>query len=658
MPSGNDKPFYITTPIYYINAVPHIGHAYTTVLADTVARFQRLRGREVVLATGTDEHAEKIIRVAKDRGMTPRAYCDELADQWRECWCRLDITFDEFIRTSEPRHHAAVQEVFRRLLESGDVYKGQYEGWYCVTCATFHLETELLDGKCPNEECGHSPVEQRQQEAYFFAASRYCERLLAFLRANPGFIRPDFRQNEVLSFVEGGVHDACVSRPNDGWGVPIPGDEAHVVYVWFDALINYITVAGWPDDMERFERLWPADIHLMAKDILPRFHGSLWPMMLMALGIPLPGCVAAHGFWQMDGTKISKSLGNVVDPFALAQQLHDETGMTLDVALDAQRYFLLRETPFGQDASFTSETFRARLNADLANDLGNALNRVLPIVARSLGGVIPEGEMDPALAAGITRAASAVNAGTEALDFRGALDGVWNLIGQLNKYIDTQAPWNLAKDEARRDVLCNVAFSGLETLRCVTVLLAPYIPHAAGEMRLQLGLPPAVEGVFDALAAPRGEAIAGNAVSAGSPVFPRVDKATTRADAGATPASKLEKEPQPVTETISYDDFAKLALRVGTVLAGERVEGADKLYALKVDLGEPEPRSIVAGLAQDFPLDELVGRQIVVVANLEPRKVRGVLSQGMLLAVTNSETDRPCAIVTVDRPAAPGSGIR
>jgi len=649
MPSDTPKAFYLTTPIYYINALPHIGTAYTTIVADTVARFQRFLGREVLFATGTDEHAEKVVQAAKARDMTAEAYSADMADKFREAWCRLDITFDDFIRTPEPRHHRAVQELVRRLLESGDIYAGDYEGWYCVPCATFLLENDLEEGNCP--DCGRE-VERRSQPAYFFAASKYREPLLRHIEEHPDFIVPDFRRNETVSFIRE-MRDACVSRPNDGWGIPFPDDPAHVVYVWFDALINYITVAGWPDDMERFDRVWPADLHLMAKDILPRFHGSMWPAMLMALGLPLPKKVAAHGYWQMGGAKISKSRGNVIDPFELASDLEKETGIDFNVALDAIRYFVLRETAFGQDAGFTDEAFRGRLNADLANDLGNSLNRCLPLIERNCEGRVPEGTLDPDLAQATQACARTAREALESLDFRGALEAVWAVIAQINKYVGTQEPWALARDPGSAQRLSDVLYSAAESIRCVTAMLYPVLPHAVAAMRIQLGLPPAPEGTWDAAVAPGAEGLAGRAIARGNPVFPRVEQKPAEPSA---PEPEPAKEATPV-DTVTYEDFMRIQLRVATVEAGERVEGADKLYKLDLAVGD-EKRTIVAGLAQDFGLDELVGKQIIIVANLEPRKVRGVLSQGMLLAVTDPVTDRPAAIVTVDRPAPSGARLR
>ncbi len=641
---AQSKPYYVTTPIYYVNARPHIGTAYTTIAADAVARFQRLLGREVFFATGTDEHAEKVERAAAERGLSVKEHTDEMADAYREAWARLGITYDDFIRTSEPRHHRATEEVFRRLRARGDIYKGEYEGWYCVSCATYWLESDLNDGRCPNPECGR-PVERRRQPAYFFRASAYGERVAEYIESHPGFIRPEFRANEVLSFIRQGMRDVCISRPNSGWGVPVPDDPEHVVYVWFDALINYLTVVGFPDDMERFERYWPADVHFIGKDILTRFHGSLWPAMLMALELPLPRAIVAHGFWLMGKSKISKSAGGLVTPDELAAHLCQQTGMAEPVALDVVRYFLLRETPFGQDCNFSEEALRGRLNADLANDLGNLVNRSLPLIERHFQGQVPQGTLDGELAQAAERAASAARERYEQFDFRGALEATWELLGSANKFIDYTAPWQLAK-EGRREELADALFSVAEVCRIACLLVYPVMPHAAGELRRQLGLPPRVKGTWDELCAPGAEGLAGASVRRGRPVFPRIER----------PVAVKEEEPmeQAQQPLISIDEFSKIDLRACTVLAVDKVPGADKLYALTVDLGT-EQRTVVAGVAEEFSPEELLGKTLVLVANLKPAKIRGVTSQGMILAVGE---DKPLGLVVVDRPVPPGSKVR
>ncbi len=640
------KKFYITTPIYYLNAEPHIGTAYTTVAADALARMKRLQGMDVVFATGTDEHAEKVVAAAERAGLSTAEFAAKLADAYREAWARLDITYDDFIRTPEPRHHRAVQEVFTRLLATGDIYKGEYEGWYCVRCATFYPDSDIADGKCPAPECDGNPVEKRKQPAYFFRASAYQDKLLDLYAKNPTFVRPDFRMNEVIAFVQSGLRDCCISRPNNGWGVPIPGDPEHQVYVWFDALINYLTVAGWPDDTEKYEAVWPADVHVMAKDILPRFHASLWPAMLMALGLPLPKLVAAHGYWLAADKKISKSSGGLVSVEELVEGLLELVPIQRDVAYDAVRHFYLREMQFGQDATFSNEALWSRLNSDLANDLGNVLNRSLPLIERNLGGTVPEGAMDAEIEAALAECAKVVPERTDVCDFRGALDAIWHVIGMLNKYLDTKAPWALVKQEdlqPARDCLLTTC----EAIRRLSVLLLPFLPHASMEIRRQLGIGEAVEGTLEEELA-GGPKMAGVTINRGDPIFPRIKIPTAKAAKKAGPAEPSGKP------TVTFEDFAKLDLRVGTVLSAERVEGSDKLYRLQVDIGA-ETRQIVAGIAEAFAADEIVGKQIVIIANLEPAKIRGVESRGMLLACGGKV---PTGLVTIDRAVPNGEIVR
>ena len=641
---ADSKAYYITTPIYYINAQPHIGNSYTTIVADTIARFQRLRGREVLFATGTDEHAEKVIAAAEAAGMSPREYSDGLAERFREAWARLDITYDDFIRTSEPRHYRVVQELFSRLIASGDIYKGQYEGWYCVSCATFFSDGDVEGGGCPNAECG-KPVERRKQAAYFFRASAYADRLLEHIASNPDFVQPAFRRNEVVSFVGSGLRDCCVSRPSNGWGIPVPGDPEHQVYVWCDALINYLTVTGWPDDEETYRRTWPADIHIMAKDILPRFHATLWPAMLMALGVPLPSHVVAHGFWTIGGKKISKSAGVFVAVDELAEELQVLVPIQKDVAYDTVRYFCLREMTFGQDADFTREAYWGRINSDLANDLGNVLNRSLPLIERGFGGVVPDGSYDTAVAEAVDAAAKAIPKKMESLDFRGALEAIWAAVAALNKYLDTLAPWNLVH-EPDQGPAKSCLLTVCEGIRRLSVLLLPFVPHAAMEIRRQLGLPEAPEGTLDA-ELQGGERVSGVAIARGNPIFPRV-KIPKQAPA-AQPESAAEPKPY-----ITYDDFMKIDLRVGTCLTAQKVPGADKLYQLTVDIGT-EVRQLVAGVAHVFPAEDLVGKRLVIVTNLEPRAVRGVESRGMILAAGEKD---PVGLVTLDRDVSNGERVR
>lgn len=646
---NDTKAYYVTTPIYYINALPHIGNAYTTIVADTLARFNRARGRTVVFATGTDEHAEKVLEAAARAGVPVRDFADRLADGFREAWARLDITYDDFIRTSEPRHYRTTTEIVRRMLASGDVYPGEYEGWYCVSCATFFQDVDGEAPACPNEECGR-PLDWRKEPAYFFRLSAYGDRLLEHFEKHPDFVVPEFRRNEVVSFIRSGLRDCCISRSSNGWGVPFPGDGGQQVYVWFDALINYLTVTGWPDDEERFHRIWPADVHLVGKDILPRFHATLWPAMLMAIGLPLPKTVAAHGFWLSRDRKISKSQGGLVSVDELAEELTSMVDVQRDIAYDVVRYFELREMTFGQDAEFSREALWGRFNADLANDLGNVLNRSLPLIERVFGGVVPEGSMDPEVLRSLEDAWKCVEQRVDGFDFRGALDAIWEPIGSLNKYLDTRAPWNLAHEpdlQPARDCLLTTC----EAIRRLSVLLMPFIPHAAMEIRSQLGLPESVEGTFEAElgGVPR---MAGVRIAWGKPVFPRIKVPKAQLSRSApepVAAPKSEGKPQ-----VTFDDFSKLDMRVGTCLSAEPVEGSDRLYKLMIDLGT-EVRQVVAGVAQAFPPGDLVGKQLVIVANLEPAMIRGVESQGMILAAGGKE---PVALVTLDRPVRNGEQVR
>jgi methionyl-tRNA synthetase len=658
--------FYITTPIYYANDVPHIGSAYPTIAADILARFHRLRGEEVLFATGTDENSAKVTEAAAQRGLPRAQFLEGIAAGFKEVWRRLDISYDDFIRTSEPRQHRAVQEFFRTVRDRGDIYKGLYEGWYCVFEETFHSDDEVLRAEndpetrlCP--EC-RRPVQWVQEENEFFALSRYGDRLLAHIEAHPEFLQPEFRRNEVIAFIREGLRDVAITRRADGYSIPVPDDPSQVIYVWFDALINYITVAGYPDDRERFARWWPADVHLVGKDIYVRFHCTLWPAMLMAAGLPLPRQVFGHGFWMNEGQRMSKSRGNVLSPAALADELTQRSGAAAEIGVDAVRYFLFREMPFGVDGDFAKASLLRRFNSDLANDLGNALNRTLPLVARFCDGTVPAaGSTDPSLRALAESVVAEVEAALERLDFSGALAATWRLIGGVNKYVDEQAPWGLAKaGETAR--LAEVLYSALEACRIVSILVTPFMPSAAAEIQRQLGLGP--EDARDWDAARRwGGLRPGTRPTPPAPIFPRID---LKGDLSPGPSPKRGGEKEKgaaapaaeaaaAAETITIDDFAKVELRVGTVLAAERVAGADKLLQLRVDLGDEE-RTVLAGIAQHYAPEALVGRSVVVVANLAPRKIRGVTSHGMLLAADAEGTG--VALLTPDKDLPPGSRVR
>jgi methionyl-tRNA synthetase len=658
--------FYITTPIYYANDVPHIGSAYPTIAADILARFHRLRGEEVLLATGTDENGSHVDEAVRKRGLPREQFLEEIVAGFKDAWRRLNISYDEFIRTSEPRHHHAVQEFFRTVRDRGDIYKGLYEGWYCIFEETFHSKEEVLPAAeeggaplCP--ECKR-PVQWVQEENYFFALSRYGERLLAHIEAHPEFLQPEFRRNEVIAFIREGLRDVAITRRNDGYSVPVPDDPDQVIYVWFDALINYITVAGYPDDPERFARWWPAGLHLVGKDIYVRFHCTLWPAMLMAAGLPLPRQVFGHGFWMNEGQKMSKSRGNFVSPLALADELTQRSGAAPEIGVDAIRYFLFREIPFGADGDFSKESLLRRFNSDLANDLGNSLNRTLPLIARFCDGAVPA---PAATDAGLRALAESVGGEVEAalnrLEFTGALAATWRLVGGVNKYVDEHAPWGLAKvgDTVR---LAEVLYSALEACRIVSILVTPFMPAAAAEIQRQLGLGP--EDARDWDAARRwGGLRPGTRPTPPAPIFPRIDLRDLSPSPSPKRGGEKEKAPAATPQveeaagaaSITIDDFAKVELRVGKVLTAERVAGADKLLQLRVDLGDEE-RTVLAGIAQHYAPEALVDRSVILVANLAPRKIRGVTSHGMLLAADAEGVG--VALLSPDKELPPGSRVR
>lgn len=650
--------FYITTPIYYVNDKPHIGHSYCTTAADVLARYHRLRGDRVFFLTGTDEHATKIMRVAEAQGKPTRDFVDDIVQLWLKTWERMHISYDRFLRTTEPEHVAAVQAVVKRLQEQGDIYRDEYEGWYCVPCETFFRAEDLCEGSCP--DCGR-PVEQVTQPAYFFRTSAYAERLTTYLEEHPEFVQPETRRREVLAFLESGLRDACISRQHPGWGISMPDDPAFSVYVWFDALVNYLTAAGYPDTSSPAWPWWPPDVQLMGKDILVRFHATIWPAMLMALELPLPRRLFATGFWVTDaGDKISKSRGNIVDPWETIKDLAEVSGATTRVAVDALRYFMLREATFGLDLSFSMAAFLGRFNADLANDLGNLLSRTLPLLERYREATIPEpGPGAGGLEQAIDTAREKVAACLAEIDFRGALEAIWELLAAGNKFADQREPWALFKADKQVE-LDAVLYDLADCLRVVTLMIAPFMPVVAEEMWQRLGL--AAAGVkMEWKDAEAGKLPAGVKVAAGQPLFPRVEidralqRLTAEAEKKEEQAASAPPEAPATMPTISYDQFRQLDLRSGRVLEVERVPKSDKLYRLIVDLGEETPRQVVAGLAQDFAPEELINKCVVVVANLEPAIIRGVRSHGMLLAVGD---EKPVALVVADRDCPPGSVVR